>query len=441
MVGEKNSTFCGAEPTWANACVGDNGSPGYVEYSKGFSSAANLLIDQVLVDGGIHLYVDTFIYPVCFNMRHSVELRLKGAIEEITRIAEIKGLSLLFDLSGSHDIGNIWGFFKEKSELLDGRYAEINSAIESTITDIAEVDATGQTFRYPLSVESQKHLTDVAVINFVRLKERFGELECNLDYLHNLNLWLRNEYSQGTFTTKLSRPMLYRLARELPQKKTWAGVDFGAVKAALRGKFGLTSNDLSRAINKIKEHYTLSSMIGELLPLKGVTEEEIILFFDCWIKLNSNVKERGDDFEREFDFSCYDHERMIEEMHERVRITSEIWPVLSRALNPEFIAGIRSLFYFARDKEYTEYYGVLYEYELSESKECFKMGEIKLKDNFMHIFRKSNAMDNILMSLYALGHRDLAEDLISRYEVEAAFHWLGEARSGQLFSYPDFAGY
>lgn len=97
---QKNNTFRGAAPSWANACVGNNGNPSYVEYSNGFSKAANLLIDQVLNDRGIHLYTDDFVYPICFNMRHSVELRLKGAIDEVTSIAKYKGTTLEFNSSG-----------------------------------------------------------------------------------------------------------------------------------------------------------------------------------------------------------------------------------------------------------------------------------------------------------------------------------------------------
>ncbi|HFD3588735.1 hypothetical protein [Vibrio parahaemolyticus] len=36
---KNNATFCGGKPTWANACVGDNGSLSYVEYAMGFSKA------------------------------------------------------------------------------------------------------------------------------------------------------------------------------------------------------------------------------------------------------------------------------------------------------------------------------------------------------------------------------------------------------------------
>ena len=68
----KNLTFRGGEPFWANACVGENGMPNYYDYAKGFSEGANLLIRAALSNNGCEYPVDTFIYPICFNMRHSV---------------------------------------------------------------------------------------------------------------------------------------------------------------------------------------------------------------------------------------------------------------------------------------------------------------------------------------------------------------------------------
>ncbi|QJI41058.1 hypothetical protein HKK52_09040 [Pseudomonas sp. ADAK2] len=273
-----NSTFCGGDQSWANACVGNNGNPSYVEYSKGFSTAANMLLDQVIDDGGIHLYVDELIYPICFNMRHSVELRLKGAIDELFEIAAIKGSSFVFDSATSHDIGIIWGAFKTESELLDSRYVSLNSEINQIILDIASVDSTGQTFRYPNSNESQKHLTEVSIINIIVLKEKFAELEQSLDLLHRLNLWLRDEYQQGTHTSKLSRP----------------------------------------------------------------------------------------NFDKD-------------------------------------IQG--------------------------------------LKESFRHLIQKTNALENVLITLFALGNASLAELLIARYSFANNYYWIEKARSGELFGYPDFAGY
>ena len=76
MSEEGNKYFKGGEPTWANACVGENGNPSYTEYYKGYSKAANVLLDAVISDKGVRLWLDDFIYPICFNFRHSIEFIL-----------------------------------------------------------------------------------------------------------------------------------------------------------------------------------------------------------------------------------------------------------------------------------------------------------------------------------------------------------------------------
>jgi len=440
MPANKNPTFCRAEPSWANACVGNNGSPGYVEYAAGFSTAANVLIDQVISGRGLELSVDELIYPVCFNMRHSVELRLKGAIEELTNIASKKGQTLRFDLTGSHDIGDIWRFFKHQSEMLDERYIKLNIQINSTICDIAEVDATGQVFRYPLGNQNDKHLTDVSAINFFRLKEKFIELESCLDGLHELNIWLREEYSQDTFTVSFSRPMLYKLARELPPRHSWGSEEFATAKTSAMAKYGVSNRELSRAIEKIKTHYFLASLIGEPLPIKGVERDQIILFFDLWAPQNPHIK-IIEDSDSIFDYSMEGTEELIRGIVERAKTATIVWDTFSKILTPESLAGLHALFYFARDKTYVEYYEKLYLHELTESTAYFGWGGYNVKNSFTHIFNKSNAMDNILMTLFALGHNAFAEEIISRYSVDQAFHWINDARNGHLFSYPDFAMY
>jgi len=97
----------------------------------------------------------------------------------------------------------------------------INDKVSPTIEDIAEIDATGQTFRYPFNIESQKHLVDVRLINFLTLKIKFNALEKNLDQLLNLSDYLIEEYSCGTFTNKLSRADLFVIASALPPISQW----------------------------------------------------------------------------------------------------------------------------------------------------------------------------------------------------------------------------
>jgi len=435
---QKNPTFRGSEPTWANACVGNNGNPSYVEYSKGFSQAANLLIDQVLNDRGIHLYVDDLVYPICFNMRHSVELRLKGAIDEVIAIANIKNIKLSFNSTGSHDIKIIWNYFRTESEKIDKRYVEINKKIEPTILDIAEVDSTGQTFRYPVSNTAQKHLTDVALINFVVLKRKFNELESNLDGLHRLNHWLNEEYKHGTFTSKLSRAEIFKISRRLPQRAKWATTEFSDLKDTIRIEYGLSNNDFTKAINIIKAHYSLAPLIGEQVPLIGINEQQLSFFIERWINDNQEVKKP---FDREPEEISFESESMLTRIISRTNKTQESWSVFSDKVSVEYLAAIKSLFYFARDKGFTEYYIRIYQIHLRESNVSFDGNPSSLRRDFMHIFTKSNAVENILISLYALGHIQLAEEIINHHDLNHSFYWLDDARSGELFSYPDYAGY
>jgi len=186
--------------------------------------------------------VDDLIYPICFNMRHSIELRLKGAIEELIKISKIKGGNLEFDLAGSHDIGNIWKFFVCESNCLDRRFEDVNATLQQTIIDIAGVDATGQTFRCPIGRESKKHLMDVGgLINCRLLYRKFYELEKNLETLHWFTGYLIREYQQGTFTRNLSRANIFQIAKQLPPRLEWSNGKFGDVKSRVKCKYGIGS--------------------------------------------------------------------------------------------------------------------------------------------------------------------------------------------------------
>lgn len=439
----ENNTFCGAEPSWANACVGNNGNPSYVEYSKGFSQAANVLIDLVLSNRGDKYLVDDFIYPVCFNMRHSIELRLKGAIEELINISKIQKRNLQFDLSGSHDIGNIWKFFKDESEKLDYRYVDINKTLELTILDVADIDSTGQTFRYPVDTESKKHLTDVSTINFLLLKIKFNELEENLDKLHFLNTYLLDEYNLETFTTKMSRVKLFYLANDLPDKSKWQAEDFGEVKVNLRNKYSLSSNDLTKSINLILNHYEMAPMIGEIIALKSLGFDELCLLLDEWIKINPSIKTRHlneEKFESVDLFNIDELANIFEDARQRWVAKEDMWEKLSSIITPQILAGFKALFYFARDKRFSEYYVFQYECELKEASFDFNNKE-KFKNSFFHLYDKTNLIDNFIISLFFLKHHEIANRLISRYELHNAFSWLEEARSRELFILPDICGY
>ena len=71
-----NNTFKGLEGVSnLNACVGNNGFPDLPHYAQGFLDAAYTLGELVTLNN-IEYSVDEFIYPIAFNLRHSVELWL-----------------------------------------------------------------------------------------------------------------------------------------------------------------------------------------------------------------------------------------------------------------------------------------------------------------------------------------------------------------------------
>ncbi len=286
-----NRTFRGAAPSNLNACVGENGNPGYQEYASGFSKAANVLIERVISDD-INFPPDDFVYPICFNMRHSIELRLKWAISELQKLANIKNQQIEFDLSSSHDIGRIWQFFKATSEQIDDRYRDINTQMASTIGDIAEIDATGQVFRYPKSNDKQKHLSNVGLINIFLLKKSFKKLEKQLDTLHRMSSFFVQEYSYKTFTKNLSKADLCEIANRLPPRDEWKKESFQHIKQEILAHYNLSNRELSSAIKLIEANYDTAPMIGLSPKLHGVNKKSLIWVISLWLKLHPDARER-----------------------------------------------------------------------------------------------------------------------------------------------------
>jgi len=437
-VARSNTTFVGGSPTWANACVGENGFPGYWDYAKGFSQAATILIDLVLSERGLEHSVDEIVYPVCFNMRHSVELRLKGAISELIVIEKSRCRNLQFDFSGSHDIGNIWSFFTENALAVDDRYKPIINRVDTKITDIAEVDATGQTFRYPLGTDSKKHLVDVAIINFVVLKQSFAELETALDDLHRLNNYLRNEYDLGSFTKRLSRKNLFEIASILPPRTTWAEEAFCNTKSAIKNRFNIGSSELSKSIKIIESHFELAPKIGISIPLLGVEEDYIEEFFSHWFKhhgLPSDKKPIN------VEGSEWRSAEMLEAVLKDSETCDEVWKAIKPSLTAEKLAGVSALFYFASELDFSERYARIYELDLQEAKVSFASSEDSVRSQYFHLFHKTNLAYNILRSLYFLHKAEFADRLVAAYRLDGKFSWLDEARKRTLFRKPDYCGY
>lgn len=420
-----NSVFTSSEPTWANACVGDNGSPSYVEYAHGFARAANLLIGSFLDGEGIKVHADDIVYPICFNMRHAVELHLKGAVEVLVRLAKYRGKKFEFDLKGSHDIGNIWVYFKDNSIEVDERYNTVVKELDTFITDLAAVDPTGQTFRYAVNIENQKHLTEVKVISIQHLANQFAEAEDHLTSLLRLGKHLEEEYSFGDSTTMLTRFQLFSIARRLPLRGDWGSKAFTEISTSITEDFSLPSKKaFSNALDKIQENIEMSYLIGVDSTPIALNKEALEKFFNAWFHKHSDYKESylggpkilsGDDL---FQSVMKGNGAKNEEALDKLLL-----------LNDEQLSTVVSVYQFRIDRSMTEYFWIHQDRE-SKQLEIASRCEGGRRKFARHFLDKANAFYEVVHSLVKLKRQDLSDWLLENYEMQGVFNdyqdWISD---------------
>jgi hypothetical protein len=429
---KSNSTFRGDDPTWANACVGKNGNPDYMDYARGFSAAANMLLNNVLAEEHMGL-VDLFIYPVCFNMRHSVELRLKHAVTRLTVLAKYRSMNEIIDLPQIHDIAELWREVKRLCAGIDDRFSFFTSELDPIIGDISEIDSTGQTFRYPEDIGGAQHLENVGVINFFVLRQQFHVLEVLLDYFDLLSDALTREYGFGTYTPKLSRGHLLEIAWALPDQSQWGDFSFNEIRDSLKAKYGVSSRELSRGICKIKLNHELAHEIGISLPLIHLTAGDLQAFFDAWCELHNLDQIR----QQRLEISSVDLadqmalEKLFREAKRMDSVKEASWAEQQEQMTPEKIADLMAL-YYSCTSSYSEEYLLALEIHLKS----VNVSDERRKGAYMHILEKTDAYRCILRTLYLLRQNQFAEFLVRRYDLENLIDWLDQAREQKLFIDP-----
>lgn len=409
-----NKTFMGGEPTWANACVGDNGAPGAIDYAKGFASAANALLDSAIADQGINLPVDILVYPVCFTMRHAIELFLKKFTVDLAEIRTLRGDALpAFDQVASHDLGLIWAYVKTHASATDERLVDHVKGLDEYITDVADTDATGQVFRYPCDVENKKHLTSIGIINFVALKRRFNQIQPLLEELNRTVVDLVEEYRWGTFTRSLSRLQLRKLAVDLPAMSSWSEACFDQVRDDLKAKYKVSSGELSRAIRLIQQRHEMAACIGAPVPIPGLSVAALERFFNKWCASN-------------------DLQLVINPPQPRIASSADIdatlrahlyWQELGNALateiDPDEYAAIKALFYFEDEAPVSEAFERILVIHQREA-DGYKANLAAFQQSLRDMIGNTRVFERILYSLDFLGQTEALEAIIQRYGLEPA---------------------
>lgn len=421
-----NKTFIGAEPTWANACVGNNGYVSYIHYAEGFSAAANLLAKQVLLCRGIENPVDTFVYPICFNMRHSVELRLKGNIDRLQKMAKSRLSITEIDLNKTHDIILLWNHVKLLSRDFDKRSTDSINSLDEYISDIGEIDATGQTFRYPHDTDNTKHLTKESIINVAVLYQRFTELEKQLKYFERFTEQLEEEYRVGTYTRTLSRADIFSIAKQLPPRPEWRTSAFQEAKESIKLQYGIGSSEFSKAINIIQENHETAQIINQPLKLAAIDLASLDIFYKCWAryhaesldKINSNPD------------TCIDYfdQSNLEDRQKHWEMLRASTLELSEALDEHKLADLYALHYFGQELKYSEYYTKILESQLISVKANSTRNGSLIED-VRNILEKTSSGESILKSLYFLGQLSHAEEIVKNFPFTKEWQWIESART------------
>ncbi|WP_404983429.1 hypothetical protein [Cobetia marina] len=389
-----NLVFGNGPNTIHNACVGNNGMPDYMSFARGYSTSANALIELYLSDHSGKYHQDDLIYPICFNMRHSIELRIKNQLLLLQQLSRLKDQSSPLEIEMDHGINKIWGTFKTKSASVDKRYYELITLLDRYITDIGKIDPRGQTFRYPESNIKIRHLTEVRIINIERLNHAFTYIEERMDELNMLSENLIEEYSKGSCTQKLSRQDIMQISMCLPSIDSWNEDCFTIQKEILRTEYSISNRELIRCINIIKEHYEFSLNIGMDLDLLGVTEESLEAFYSSWHEINmdySNTPEQSIGMIKTYMPS-------LDDLRKHDELKTKAWRDNQHLVTVEYVSGLRALFDFGYNLKYSEDYIRDYYSNIKELNARQKTERGVLKEEFLDILTKINGLENIKKS-------------------------------------------
>ena len=267
------------------ACVGDNGGTDNFDIREGFKSSVNIMINAV--ENGE--YEDTMIYPVVYNVRHSIELSLKIIIEYIIYICDFRREPFKEEDKKkiyTHDIEALDAII-QKYYLFDRRITEKYDKIHPYLKDYY-FDKKGDVFKYESDHKGNPHLIMLGIssISYDVLKRKYNEMMDLFDKLIFEVMYLCKEYSMGTFTKHLSRDDIRDIAKMLPLRKNWCAEEFSTAKTVIKKKYSIGSKEFSDALNIIQKHCEFCTYIGMEIKIGAIEEKELREYAKLVMEMN-----------------------------------------------------------------------------------------------------------------------------------------------------------
>ena len=236
--------------------------------------------------------IDTLIYPLFFNYRHSVETYLKLLFfnyGEQTKEARSNYLNL------GHNLQNLWAQLRpslNSGKKHIGISVDLN-AIEHYIHTINDFDPDSMVMRYPIQKDLTANKDQEHHFDFINFGERLDEL---CDSLRLLNHYLSNQMSEAATHDELEQ-YLNIFNRYRPEINNF--ISILNEEAANKPIRTINFNDLLTVINKPSKTFSF---------LKGCEPDLLILLDNLFyggrsvnqnvVRLSSSQVERQKEFVR-----------------------------------------------------------------------------------------------------------------------------------------------
>jgi|SRR5215510_2689719 len=180
--------FDSADDWYHNACV--NWLPdGWDAYAIGYKRAGDILVGHVV---DTHRDMDTIVFPIVFNYRQYIELRLKGLIRDGRRLLDEQE-----PFPPTHNLQKLWSTCRDLIFKIEPNNSDADiEAVDEAIEQFCFVDFGSDGFRYPVDRNGNPSLPDaLRHINLRQLRDAMDRLAAFLDAASTMfSVYLDHKY-------------------------------------------------------------------------------------------------------------------------------------------------------------------------------------------------------------------------------------------------------
>ncbi|SEG40366.1 hypothetical protein SAMN04488045_2676 [Thalassococcus halodurans] len=365
-----------------NACIGKQGdeenyADGYIQAAK---ELANLLLEKKMFDKR-----DTLALPILYNARHAIELTLKLVLSELKKSKIIPS-----EHRQNHDIKSHLEFL-EKHNIPDKCLRDYSSSLGKFVDSLSRIDDDGQELRFHKNRKGQPSIENKTLANIEVIHQSLIELQDILAGIKNRTFALCYEWRTGTRTNKCSRRDLFEIAKTLPKRSNWASQEFSEAKETIKERFHLSNNQFSNALKKIEENRELSGIISIESSLLHLSDEKAKFLIEQWETLHeTNNDEKGP--------RLVSINQIRKEIENFSRRWEDVYPAIIKELDVREFADAQTVYYLARDGEFSEFY------EESVKRRVTRMKNVEFYHTEIHeLMCKTNFKENFIKGLRTLG--------------------------------------